>query len=264
MEPRCRRALVMSAVVVMLAGPFARPLLAQTSQPIYPVYDGFVRNPDGTLILSFAYFSHNSEPITIPAGPGNAFSHEPVDRQQTTTFLPGHHRFQCIMVVGPEFDGKLRWTVSHGGTTTATSENMLQYSWELDESAARQAKRGIDPIKAPRGVCLNRPPIVRMLGLAAAPAGPDGENRPGSRGLAVLLSEEARLFGSVDDEGLPRGAKMAVAWKKISGPGAVTFSDPTAARTRASFSEPGTYQLELSANDSERESRLQLTVTVKP
>lgn len=205
----------MSALVVVLAGPLA----AQTSQPIYPVYDGFIRNPDGTLILSFAYFSHNSEPITIRVGSSNAFSPEPVDRQQTTTFLPGHHRFQCIMVVGPEFDGKLRWTLSHGGTTTATSENMLQYSWELDESGARQAKRAIDPAKAPRGVCLNRPPIVRLLGLTAASAGPDGESRPGSRGISVTMAEEARLFGSADDEGLPRGGVVTVAWKKVSGPG---------------------------------------------
>ena len=30
---------------------------AQQNQPIYPVYDGFLKNPDGSYTLSFAYFS---------------------------------------------------------------------------------------------------------------------------------------------------------------------------------------------------------------
>ena len=41
---------------------------AQRNQPIYPAYDGFLANPDGSYTLAFAYFSHNAEPVTIPAG----------------------------------------------------------------------------------------------------------------------------------------------------------------------------------------------------
>lgn len=244
----------------MLAGPFSMPLHAQTNQPIYPVYDGYVKNPDGTLTLSFAYFSHNGEPVTIPPGPDNSFTPDPADRQQPTRFLAGHHRFQCIMVVAPDFDGKLRWTLSYTGTSTSTSENMLQYNWELDESSRRQVLRAIDPTTAPRGVCLNRPPAVRVLGLGGG--GGDAGGRGAARGLSVTLPEELRLFGSVEDEGLPRGGKVTVAWRKVSGPGTVTFVDPKAARTRASFSAPGTYQLELWASDSQLESRVQVTVTV--
>ena len=69
-------------------------------------------------------------------------------------------------------------------------------------------------------------------------------------------------FGSVSDEGLPRGGKLTVAWHQLSGPGTVTFTPTQTARTRATFSAPGTYELELSANDAELTSRTRINVTV--
>lgn len=227
---------------------------AQTNQPIYPAYDGFIKNPDGSFTLAFGYFSHNGDVVTLLPGPDNQFTPQPGDRRQPTKFFPGHHRFQCVLIMGPEFDGALRWSVTFAGKTSASSEKMLQYSWELEEASAREVMRGVDLKTAPRGVCVNRPPVVRILGLAAG---------RGGRTLSVTMPDDVRLFGSVDDEGLPREAALAIAWKKISGPGTVTFSNPDAARTRASFSEPGTYQLELSASDSEHDGRVQVTVTVR-
>ena len=67
------------------------------------------------------------------------------------------------MVVGADFDGKLRWTLTYAGTTTGTSEHMLQSNWNLVEGAAEL--RQIDYAKAPKGVCLNRAPQVRVLGI---------------------------------------------------------------------------------------------------
>jgi hypothetical protein len=114
----------------------AAPASAQLNQPIYPAYDGFLQNPDGSYTLSFRYFSHNSEPVTIPSGERNSFAPGPGDRQQPTTFKPGDWRFQCVMVVDKGFDGKLKWTVTYAGTTTGTSEHMLQSNWNLVEGAA--------------------------------------------------------------------------------------------------------------------------------
>jgi hypothetical protein len=226
---------------------------AQRGQPIYPAYDGFLKNPDGSYTLSFAYFSHNAEPVTIAPGPDNSFAPTPADRQQPTTFRPGHWRFQCIVVVGPEFDGKLRWTLSYAGTTTGTSQNILHSNYNLVEGA--QELRAIDHANAPRGVCLNRAPIVRVLGLS-------GRGRGAPPTTSVAVNQELNLFGSVADEGLPRGGTLSVAWRKLSGPGSVTFTPPESARTRATFSAPGTYELELSANDAELTGRARITVTV--
>lgn len=242
-------------VVALLVGPLLSGANAQRNQPIYPAYDGFLKNPDGSFTLSFAYFSHNAESVTIPPGPNNSFSPNPDDRQQPMTFKPGHWRFQCVMVVGPEFDGKLVWNLSYAGTTTGTSQRMMQSNYNLVEGAADLAT--IDYAKASRGVCLNRAPIVRILGLAGR-----GRGAP-PPALTVGLSEELNLFGSVADEGLPRSGKLLIGWKQLNGPGTVKFSNPDAPRTKATFGAPGTYELELSATDSEFTSRTLVTVNVE-
>lgn len=227
---------------------------AQQNQPIYPVYDGFLKNPDGSYTLAFAYFSHNADVVTIAPGAPNAFAPTPGDRLQPTRFKPGHWRFQCVMVVPADFDGKMKWTLTYGGVTTGTSERMLQSNWNLLEGAAALSK--IDYAKVPKGVCLNRPPTVRVLGVTARP------NHPPT--LLVALGEELNLFGSAHDEGLPRGTGLVVEWKLLNGPGTVNFTIPRSARTKARFSAPGLYELELSASDSEFTERTRLNVTVTP
>ena len=102
-----RRSVPALLAVVLLAGPFVAASFAQ-NEPVYAVYDGFVLTDEGLHVLAFAYFSHNFEPVTVPVGPLNSFGPAPADRQQPTTFLPGHHRFQCVMVMGPDFAGDLR------------------------------------------------------------------------------------------------------------------------------------------------------------
>ena len=237
----------------VLAVSFLATAHAQRGQPIYPAYDGFLKNPDGSYTLSFAYFSHNAAPVTIAPGPDNSFAPNPADRQQPTTFRPGHWRFQCIIVVGPEFDGKLRWTLNYAGTSTGTSQNMLHSNYNLVEGA--QDLRAIDHANAPRGVCLNRAPSVRVLGLT-------GRGRGTPPTTSVAVNQELNLFGSVADEGLPRGGTLSAAWQKLSGPGNVTFTPPETARTHATFSAPGTYELELAANDGALTGRARINVTV--
>lgn len=61
---------------------------------------------------------------------------------------------------------------------------------------------------------------------------------------------------TVTDDGLPSPpGKVTVLWTKISGPGEVTFADPAAINTTATFSVPGVYVLELVATDMEPVSR---------
>ena len=251
---RVARGLPAAALAATLAGGTAA---AQSGQPVYPVYDGFHVTDDGVYVISYAYFSHNFNEVTIPPGAANAFDAEPADRLQPTTFRPGHHRFQCVMVMGRDFTGGLRWTLGHAGTTTSTSEDMLQYNWELDDRTRGAVLREVDLETAPHGVCLNRSPLVRFLGLRR---GPDGEPPE----VAVAVGAELKLFGSVRDEGLPRGGQLTSTWRVLEGPGAVRFSAPHEPRTLAWFDAPGVYELELRASDSEREAAERLLVRVGP
>jgi RHS repeat-associated protein len=67
----------------------------------------------------------------------------------------------------------------------------------------------------------------------------------------IEMPAPAELRGAVTDDALPRGATVTATWSMVSGPGTVTFADPHATATSATFSAPGTYVLQLSANDTE-------------
>ena len=146
-------------------------LLAQRNQPIYPAYDGFLKNPDGSYTLAFAYFSHNAEPVHDSARRRQRLCARSRRPAAADGVQAGHWRFQCVMVVGPDFDGKMRWTLTYAGTTTGTSERMLQSNWNLVEGAAELGR--IDYRKG----------AARRLPEPRADRPPAGQDRAQGRGL---------------------------------------------------------------------------------
>jgi len=97
------------------------------------------------------------------------------------------------------------------------------------------------------GPPVNQPPAVD--------AGPDQ--------AAVTLPDGASLNGTVSDDGLPNPpATVTTIWSQQSGSGTVTFGDPNAIDTTASFSAAGRYVLRLTADDGELTAYDELTVTV--
>jgi RHS repeat-associated protein len=84
----------------------------------------------------------------------------------------------------------------------------------------------------------NQPPVVS--------AGPDQE-------LPFIIGnmQTASLSGTATDDGLPLGSTLTLLWRQVSGPGTVSFTNPTAAATTATFSSPGFYTLALSGNDGQ-------------
>jgi hypothetical protein len=80
---------------------------------------------------------------------------------------------------------------------------------------------------------------------------------------AVTLPNSANLSGTATDDGLPNPpGTLSPTWSKVSGPGTVTFGDPSALSTTASFSAAGIYVLRLTADDSALQGSDDLTVTV--
>jgi RHS repeat-associated protein len=94
----------------------------------------------------------------------------------------------------------------------------------------------------------NQPPVVS--------AGPN-------QSLFLPISTLS-LVGSVVDDGLPQGGALTMQWSQLSGPAPVSFGAPTQAATPASFTQAGTYVLQLSANDSQLSSAATVTITVFP
>jgi hypothetical protein len=81
----------------------------------------------------------------------------------------------------------------------------------------------------------------------------------------ITLPASANLSGTVTDDGLPNPpAAFTTAWTVVSGPGTVTFGNPSAAATTAAFSTAGSYVLRLTANDSALSASDDMVVTVNP
>ncbi len=131
--------------------------------------------------------------------------------------------------------------------TDATSWGFMRYTLSadrLDASFVASAGTLADAFSiVPAGV--NSPPV--------ADAGPYQQT---TQPNAVTLS------GSVDDDGQPSPPQLTHQWSTVSGPGTVTFADPAALTTTATFSQPGTYVLRLTASDSQLAASDDVTVTV--
>ena len=80
---------------------------------------------------------------------------------------------------------------------------------------------------------------------------------------SLRLPQTVGLSGIISDDGLPNGT-TSLAWSEVSGPGIVSFSNPTAANTTASFSTAGFYTLRLTANDSLAVASADVTIQVLP
>ncbi|MEI6604202.1 MAG: beta-L-arabinofuranosidase domain-containing protein [Verrucomicrobiota bacterium] len=77
----------------------------------------------------------------------------------------------------------------------------------------------------------------------------------------VVLPGITYLSGKAKDDGKPKPS-LTLGWSKLSGPGEVTFADHTAAVTTASFTAPGEYVLQLSADDGELKGSDKVSVSV--
>jgi len=73
------------------------------------------------------------------------------------------------------------------------------------------------------------------------------------------LGTPLQLNGTITDSA---GLATTAAWAEVSGPGTVTFADPSNPATTATFSQIGTYVLQLSATDSANSGWAQISVTV--
>ncbi|MBW8863853.1 MAG: cadherin-like domain-containing protein, partial [Verrucomicrobia bacterium] len=83
----------------------------------------------------------------------------------------------------------------------------------------------------------------------------------GGNQLIILPTNYVQLAGSVTYDSFP-GTVDTVTWSKVSGPGGVTFSNPSNIMTAATFSTNGVYRLRLYASDSFLSESDDLWVTV--
>ena len=222
-------------------------------------FEGWFKNPDGTFSLLLGYYNRNrNQEVDIPIGPNNRIEPGGPDRGQPTHFNPGRGWGLFTVKVPADFgDNKITWTLVANGKTTVIPAS-LNVNYEI--SPFVEASVG------------NTPPVISFEEDGPSAQGPQGitAERTAKVGtpvpLNVWVSDDAKFTSSSGARPSTLGDPVTLKWIVYRAPGAVTFSNdhPAAvkadrsgskaafsgkATTTVTFSAPGEYMLNVTAND---------------
>jgi hypothetical protein len=243
-------------------------------QDVVPVYEGWLRDPDGTFTFVFGYFNRNwKEELVITPGPDNKLEPGEADRGQPTYFLPRRQPWVFRVQVPRDWgQQELVWTITaHGRTEKAYArlvpeEEMLE---RLIMTHGNLNPGDDDP---------NKPPSITIAPVSAANADTpvaltalvtdDGLPKPRAAREArpgVIPQAQTNSASPLRPQGL------SVTWMEYRGPAKVAFDSagPVMVKngravTIAHFTAPGTYVLRATADDGALSRNADVTITVKP
>ncbi|MBM42197.1 MAG: hypothetical protein CL483_09785 [Acidobacteria bacterium] len=244
----------------------ALPLGAQRQRPLTPLppnglrvapfFDGWYRNDDGTVTLSFGYSNLNlNEVVEIPHGAANFIEPAEFDGGQPTSFPPAGHgsdrprrrrgreRGVFTVTIPPGFSGEVVWTL---------------VNQEQTFSVPGSAQTGAYQLRWPMAMG-SQPPLLSFSAdgpTGRGPSGVEGEPMTASVGTPLPLSVWLNDDSVRDEELLPvrrrsNATAMRLSWFKHTGPGDVIFSEYSVSledtqgmgTTEATFDQPGQYVL---------------------
>jgi len=159
-----RLAVALVAVACMagsavLAQQLAMEPLKDSGSNIYPAYEGWYKNDDGTFTLLIGYYNRNKKEILdIPIGPENKIEPGGPDQGQPTHFEVGRGWGTIAIKVPKDFgDKKLLWTITANGKTVSIPFGVVKgYQIEPFLDAAMG----------------NKPPVIKFSETGAALQGP--------------------------------------------------------------------------------------------
>ena len=243
-----------------------------TGQDVVPVYEGWLRNSDGSFTFVFGYFNRNwKEELVIPAGLDNKLEPGPADRGQPTYFLPRRQSWIFRVPVPADWGNKeLVWTLTaHGRSEKAYAT--LTPEEELSERII-MTRGNLNPGEDDP----NKPPVITIDSVPSAAAGrsvsltaqvvDDGLPKPR---IAAPAHPEAFPTAQSNRDPASGSRGLTVTWFEYRGPAPVIF-EPVGpipvvegrASTTASFAEAGTYILRAIANDGALSTSAEIVVTV--
>lgn len=262
-----RTALAIVATACLAAGTqvAARQLamepLKDAGQNIYPAYEGWYQNEDGSYTLLVGYYNRNKkQTLDIPIGPDNRIEPGGPDQGQPTHFDVGRGWGTLTIKVPKDFgDKKITWTLTANGRTVSVPFGITKgYQIEPYLDAAMGNKPPVIKF-AEKGEALTGPPKLAASGMASGVVGEpvtlsywvtdDGNEETPTGGSAVPPPAAGTPVP-------PRRPRVSTTLTKYRGPGTVTFADATPTiekdkvTTTATFSMPGEYWIRLEGNDS--------------
>lgn len=221
-------------------------------QGVWPVFEGWYENADGTYTLYFGYFNRNADQVVdIPLGERNFIEPAELDGGQPTRFHPRRHWGVFGIRVPADFgtERKIWWNLVIDEQTYRVPGH-LRWEWKTD-ALAGEAGSG------------NTPPVLGFGSVEGS--GPGGVTEPdvlpAKVGDPVVLRLRARDDGRPDTAVGRRGASdvpITLTWWVHQGPGEVRFDVQETevpvtggdVSTTATFTEPGDYILRVRATDA--------------
>jgi hypothetical protein len=256
--------MLLASVCLTGAQPAAQQLamepLKDSGSNIYPAYEGWYKNDDGTFTLLVGYYNRNKkEVLDIPIGPENKIEPGGPDQGQPTHFEVGRGWGTIAIKVPKDFgDKKIVWTLTANGKTVSVPFGIVKgYQIEPFLDAAMG----------------NKPPVIKLSENGAALIGPP----PPLSAAPVIngaVNEPVTISYSITDDGndepptsgaaaagaaaqaRPQRPRVSTTLTKYRGPGEIKFADSTPAiekdkvTTTATFTLPGEYVIRIEGNDS--------------
>jgi hypothetical protein len=161
LRPISRLLGILTGVMLLVspATPFGQIRYA-VGQNVVPVFEGWERNPDGSLNFVFGYMNRNyEEQLDIPVGPDNAFEPGGVDQGQPTHFYTRRQQFVFKVRVPKDWGKKdLVWTLNIRGKPEKAFASLLPI-WELDTGVYQENRGGPGELGE-----YDDPPTIKLVG----------------------------------------------------------------------------------------------------
>jgi hypothetical protein len=97
--------------------------LGSKNEAVFPYFEGWYHNPDGTATILIGYFNRNTDQaIDVPIGPNNRVEPGGPDRGQPTHFLPRRQYGVFSITVPKDFGNqKITWTLTANNLTNSVT-----------------------------------------------------------------------------------------------------------------------------------------------
>ena len=236
--------------------------LKDSGSNVYPAFEGWYKNDDGTFTLLIGYFNRNKKEILdVPIGPENKIEPGGPDQGQPTHFEVGRGWATIAIKVPKDFgDKKVIWTLTANGKTVSVPFGIVKgYQVEPFLDAAMGNKPPVIRFSE-GGPALTGPPPP--LAQANVISGAVGENVAIKYWITDDGAEETPTAAGGGDAAAAaanpraRRPRVTTVLTKYRGPGEIKFADSTPAiekdivNTTATFSLPGEYYIRIEGNDS--------------
>ena len=188
---RLRRVAITAAAFLLAAQIGAAQQLSYSKgQLVYPAYEGWEKNADGSFNLVFGYMNSNwEEEFDVPIGAENSVEPGGPDQGQPTHFFPRRNRFVFRVRVPKDFGQKeVVWTLTTQGKVQKAYGSLRQ-DYYVDNMVFTSETGAIGAGVSTPEIRANQPPVLEAAG---------------DRNRSVKVGEALALSAHVTDDGIPK------------------------------------------------------------